>query len=458
MLDARMAGAHRTAWLRAAADPVFALFLVTVAVCLVRARDQPSVEVGLGSTSVSVTPADVLLVALAVVSLLRLWRVRRVPAGAGLVLVTAGAFAGWLFLSSLPNGATAIVAAGKVVELGALTLAGAVLLDRSERLVALLALVTAMTVAAVAWALVGFARNPGDRQASFLGEHDLAALSTLALALGLIALVSGRRELGRLPLVAGIAGALGVTLGAALASLLGLYLAAAGLLLAAALRRSLRLRAAVSTLLVCAAVTAGTLELRSGDLGFLYQWLGDDTEEPGAYAGSWSQRLIFAYIGGRVFLAQPVLGTGWYGELPPSAYARFVPDARERFPDQPPHYFPPEGDDFIPQQLYDQILYELGLVGAALFLALAVAAARAAVAAARGHPPSEPGEHVAYLPLTWLCAMAGALAGAALFGGSPIAALFWLVLGVAAACPSLLPARAEDPAGVAGSEPVAALR
>jgi hypothetical protein len=313
-----------------------------------------------------------------------------------------------------------------------------------------------MTVAAVAWALVGFARDPGARQPSFLGEHDLAALSTLALALGLIALVVGRGELGRLPLVAGLAGGLGVVLGAALASLLGLYLAAAALLIAAAARRALRTRAAVLTVLACAAVTAGTLELRSGDLGFLYQWLGEEEDRPGEFAGSWSQRLIFAYIGGRVFLANPIAGTGWHGELPADEYARFLPDARERFSDQPAHYFPPADGTFIPQQAYDEVLYQLGLIGAALFVLVAVAAVRAAVLVAARWPRDGPGAYGAYLALTWLGALAGALAGAALFGGTPIAAIFWLVLGVVAAAPGLLPTTAPGAAVAAVPAPAAA--
>ena len=38
----------------------------------------------------------------------------------------------------------------------------------------------------------------------------------------------------------------------------------------------------------------------------------------------------------------------------------------------------------------------------------------------------------------WVAGMAGALAGAALFGGSPLASLFWLTLGVVAATPLLV--------------------
>ena len=128
-------------------------------------------------------------------------------------------------------------------------------------------------------------------------------------------------------------------------------------------------------------MTAGTLSLRSGELGFIQEWFGPEPETPGQYAASWSQRLIYAYVGGRVFLDRPVLGTGWHGELPPEDYARYLPDARERFSDQPPRYFPKRDGTFIPQQTYDQVLFELGLVGAAAFLAAALLAVRQAVQA-----------------------------------------------------------------------------
>ena len=149
---------------------------------------------------------------------------------------------------------------------------------------------------------------------------------------------------------------------------------------------------------------------------------------PASTPASWSQRLIYAYIGGRIFLDQPVLGTGWHGLLPPEEFARYLPDARERFSDQPAHYFPPADGHFIPQQTYDQVLFELGLVGAGvLAVLLALAGWRAAVAARRRDPDA------AYIPAMWLAAVLGAIAGAALFGGAPLTAMFWLSLGVVAA-------------------------
>ena len=171
--------------------------------------------------------------------------------------------------------------------------------------------------------------------------------------------------------------------------------------------------------------------MRQGDLGFLQAWFGPGAEQPGELSSSWSQRLIYAYVGGRVFLDRPILGTGWHGELPPSDFAQYLPDARARFPGEPPHYFPPATGDFIPQQTYDQILFQLGLVGAAVFVALAALAV--ARAGSRTRIRFADG---AYIPASWLAAFAGALAGAALFGGSPLTAAFWLTLGVVAADPT----------------------
>ena len=231
--------------------------------------------------------------------------------------------------------------------------------------------------------------------------------------------------------IAGLAaGVLGVVLGASLASLLGVYLAAAVITAISIRRHEVRTSAIFLTIAVAAVATAGTLAMRQGDLGFLQSAFGPPPERPGEYSASWSQRLIYSYVGGRVFLDRPLLGTGWEGELPPADFAEYVPDARERFPDEPAHYFPPTDRDFIPQQTYDQVLFQLGLVGAGLFAALALLTVRRAANRAR-HASGD----AAYVPGGWLAATAAALAGAALFGGSPLTAVFWLTLGVVAAEP-----------------------
>jgi hypothetical protein len=85
------------------------------------------------------------------------------------------------------------------------------------------------------------------------------------------------------------------------------------------------------------------------------------------------------------------------------------------------------------------VLYELGIVGALLFLVLAVVVVRAAVRVARTWPRNDPDEPAAYLPAAWVAALAGGLTGAALFGGIPLAAIFWITIGVTALASSLAP-------------------
>jgi hypothetical protein len=447
-----MAGPLQQRLLRPASEPSSLLLVVAVAASLARVADQPSLDLDVAGTDVSLVPADLAFAALAAAVALRLVRRRGFARPTRWIVAAAAAFATWLMLSALANGAGAIVAAGRLVELGVLGLGVVVLVTSREQLWLLVATLVAGTAIAVAVGLVGFVSDPGARQGSFLGEHDLAALSSLSLSLGLAALYA-RHDFGRPALVAGIAGALGIVLGAALASLLGLYLAALAVVGVAAVRRSVTARALLVTVLVVGAVTAGTLAQRSGELGFLRFLAQEEEERPGEFAASWSQRLIFAYVGLRVFEDNPVVGSGWYPNLPPSEYARFLPDARERFSDQPARYFPPADGEFIPQQTPDQVLYELGLVGAVLFLLVVGATIRSAARTARAWP-REDDELLGYLPAAWTGAIAGALAGGALFGGTPLAALFWLTLGTVAATASLAP-RAE-PAGDAAAEPTLA--
>jgi len=419
-------------WRQASQSRAYGLFLVTVGLALVRSRDQPSVDIGFVGTTVSVVATDAALGALAVVAIVVLTRER---VGAHAVLATATAFVGLVLLTGAVNGAAAFVSAGKLVELAALGLGALALVRTRERLEALVDLLILFTAVADAYALVEFVRGGGGRQASFLGEHDFAALATMPLVYGLVLLFEERTRVGGRALAAIAVGALGVALGAALASLLGLYIGSAVLLLLALRRGALLARPALTSVGVIAAVTAVTLLLRSGDLGFLQQWFGKEPERPGQYASSWSQRLIYAYVGGRVFLDHPLLGTGWWGELPTREFVRYLPDARRRFRDQPPRYFPPADRMFIPQQTYDQVLYELGIVGGAALLAFLVALGGRCVVAARRAT-----DRLAYLPSAWLAAVLGAIAGEALFGGSPLAAVFWLTAGVVAAVPLLLEA------------------
>lgn len=415
-------------------DRRFALFVATVALCLIRARDQPSVELGIGGTTAAIVPGDIALLGLTVVALAVIAK-RGLGREAWPSLIAAALFCLWVLATAATNGATAFVSGAKVVELAALALGALAFVRRRSQLDALADLLILFTLVADAVGVVKFITGGGGRQPSFLGEHDFAALATLPLLYGLALLHERGRD--RRAWLAIVAGSLGCVLGAALASLLGLYLGAAVVLAVHALARRLTLRDVAATVAVVGLVTGGTLVLRAGDLGFLQSWFGKPASRPGQYSSSWSQRLIYTYVGGRIFLAHPVAGTGWWGDLPPREFSRFLPAARDRFPDEPPHYFPPADKPFIPQQTYDEVLYELGAVGALLFLALLVALGRAAARAARVARGA-----VKTIPAAWLAASLGALAGEGFFGGTALAATFWLVAGVVVAL-SLEPGRDE---------------
>ena len=259
----------------------------------------------------------------------------------------------------------------------------------------------------------------------------------MTLSIWFAHLYAGTARWRRVAQAAGIIGAVGITLGAALASLLGRLPGGRGRSPASpGTRGEFRVKA------LCdhgrrrdrdhrrrARAPRRTTSASCGRGSATH----DQSQPAGAEHGSWSQRLIFAYIGGRIFLANPVVGTGWYPELPPKEYARFLPDTHRRYPLQPADLFPPADGKFIPQMTYDQVLYELGAAGALVFLLLLAATVRDSLRSARGWPRGSPDSALAYVAATWTASMIGVLAGIALFGGTTVAALFWLTLGAVAA-------------------------
>ena len=427
-------------------DLSFLVFCAALALSLVRAIDMPKFEVTIGSTDVDVTPTDIALIALAVVCALRLLGRASLPQPARAPALAAAAFSGWLLISSALNGFDAVVAAVKLLEYGVLALGLVLLVRRRIQLWIVVGVIGAFAVAASTWGFLAFfglvdADFTGRRQPSFTGEHELALLSTMTLAVALASFYTPRHRLPRAALAAGgVVGAVGIVLGAAFASLLALYAATAAIVLVARSRHEVTRRALAITLTTVLLVTAGVLGLRSGDIGGFLRSLGvgQREEQLDRNAASWNERLVFAYIGGRIFLDQPVLGTGWHGQLPPEEYVQYLADARARFPDLPANYFPDE-NGFIPQQTYDQVLYELGIVGALLFLLLGALTLHATVQVARAWPRGDPDEPAAFVPVAWAAALTCALLGAALFGGSALTAAFWLVIGLAATAPSLVP-------------------
>ena len=255
-------------------------------------------------TTASIVPGDILLLALAIVAVATVVR-DGLPRGSWFDDRGGSGVRALLVVSGAANGSTAVVSAVKVTELTALGLGAAVLIKTRAPLEALVDLLLLFTIAADVVGAVRFV-TAGGRQASFLGEHDFAALATLPLLYGLAVLFTGgsrtacnrgdRRGRPRLRPRLRRSRAWSACISAPRRC--SSSPAPGG---SSTLRRGRRHRQPWS-----AVVTAGTLFIRAGELSFLQAWFGKPESRPGQYAASWSQRLIYAYVGGRVFLAHPL--------------------------------------------------------------------------------------------------------------------------------------------------------
>ena len=265
----------------------------------------------------------------------------------------------------------------------------------------------------------------GQRKPSFVGYHDYAALSGATLCLALLVVARGARSPAerRFAVAAGLAGGVGMVLGGAFDSLLGIVLAASGIVVATRLRDPRRL-AAIAVIVL--SVAFGVVAIRSAAVADGLKFLGVKKGTGGAatHIQSYRQRVLLAYIGGRIFIAHPLLGVGWQGSSDPYAFTPYLAAAHRRF-DQPPQAFPSQAQRWGVQNAYVQSLADLGILGLVAFLAALLVPAL--VAARRG--VGDPRVLGIALPLLML----GVWNGYGLVAGIPAAALTWLGVGVAAA-------------------------
>jgi O-antigen ligase len=310
-----------------------------------------------------------------------------------------------------------------------------VLLVRSARdLVPVARAVVAWSVAATSWGLLQFlgvvsefeGKRPGQREPSFVGIHDFAALSGAALVVGAVgvALGDGRPAGRRWSLVALGTGALGVVLSGAMTAVLGLWLAVAAVLLGARAVGALRTRSALALAAVVVLVTAGTAAMRADTIERFAEFLGirDRVEQTGVE--SYAHRTLLAYIGGRVWLDRPLTGVGWQASSEEWAYGPFLDDARARFPNEPDQAFPSPEHPWGIQLLYLQVAADLGIAGIVALLGLAAAAVTAGIRGLRS-------SLVPLVGLGWICVAAGVWAGIGLVAGLPLGALTWIAMGLA---------------------------
>jgi O-antigen ligase len=403
---------------------------------------QPTLSIDVSSTSIDATLADAAIACVVVAAIARARRDGWGPLANGrVVLGLATAFlvvaVASLATPSLLDEdyafASHAISVAKFAWYATL-LPATLLLVRSLRdVVPLVWAVTGWSVAATAWGVLQFlgvvsefeGKRPGQREPSFVGIHDFAALSGAALVLGAlgIALGDGRPAGRRLSVVALVSGAVGVVLSGAMTAVAGLWLATAAVLLGARAVAALRPRRALALAAVTVLVTAGTAAMRADTIERFAEFLGirDRVEETGVE--SYAHRTLLAYIGGRIWLDRPITGVGWQASSEHWAYGPFLSDAHARFPDEPAQAFPSPDHPWGIQLLYLQVAADLGIAGIATLLALAAAAIAAGVRNLRASPN-------ALLGLGWLAIAAGVWSGIGLVAGLPLGALTWIALGL----------------------------
>ncbi len=423
--------------------PTEALVLAAaVPFLFLHATYQPTLSIGAGSTSIDVTLADAAIAATLAAAIARATRDGWEPLrrarwlllfASALVVVGAVSLATPSLLGEEYDVGVHAISVAKFAWYASL-LPATVLLVRSVRdAVPLLRIVVAWSVAATAVGLLQFlgvvaefeGKRPGQREPSFVGIHDLAALSGAALVIGAVgvALGDGRPVGRRWSAVALATGALGVVLSGAMTAVLGLWLAVAAVLLGARAVRVLRARRALALLAVAGLVTAGTAAMRADTIERFAEFIGlrDRTEQTGVE--SYAHRTLLAYIGGRIWLDHPVTGVGWQASGEEWAYGPFLEDARARFPNEPEQAFPAPDRPWGIQLLYLQVAADLGVAGVAALIALVVAGIAAGIRGIRSSP-------VPLVGLGWLLVAAGVWAGIGLVPGLPLGALTWLAFGL----------------------------
>jgi O-antigen ligase len=324
-----------------------------------------------------------------------------------------------------------LVTAAKYVEYALLAPAAVLLVRRREDVALLAATAVAASVVASALAVVQFfgwgivgGWPAGYRQPAFLGHHDFAALSGVALAIGLAAIALPGRFDRRLAVPAGIAGAIGLFLSGSLAGAIGLVAAAA---VAAFVARG-SLGRAGAILGIAVAVFGGVVLFRGGDVKSLLHQIGIGKKDERVRVESYVQRTMLAYYGWRVFLDQPAAGAGWQASNDEYVYRPFLPLLHRKFPNTPEKGFPSPEHPYGIQNAYIQALADLGVIGLVLFLTALVAPLWLAFRGLVRGPP----EATTLVAAMGLLVSMGVLTALGLVAGIPTDALLWLAAGLCA--------------------------
>jgi len=359
-----------------------------------------------------------------------LWRPRLLWIAAGALLAL---FVVSCFWSPPDQTQTHLITAAKYIEYALLAPALVLLLRRRIDVDRLLLVMIGWSVAASGWGVLQFlgvvnefrGKNPDQREPSFLGIEDFAALSGAVLVIAFvgIALNEPRRRV----VVAGIAGAVGMIVAASVLAFAGIALA--GLVIAVVARRGrkLSLRRLLAIGAIGIVVGGGVYDLRAGDASSFFSFLKTGKAGAPVSAGvqTGSQRVLLSYLGLRMWEAHPLLGVGFERSF--DHYQPYLAAAKRRFPDQHPKAFPSPAHEWGVQNFWIQLLADVGIVGLVLGL---VTFGTGLTMALRARTDLRP---LGLIAAGWICVTIGSLNGTGIVAGLPLDALVWMGLGLAAA-------------------------
>ena len=433
--------ARATAVVASLSSPGTLVLAAALPILFLHVRFQPGFTLDAGSTSVHVVLSDLAVLAVAAVALWVWVRDRPSLAAGRWVWIATVAFLVWDFaavvyplaLDESYDWHTHLVTAGKFAEYALLAPAFVVLVRRGADLELVVWTLVLWSVAASAVAVVQFfgwrilAGWPtGWRQPSFLGHHDLAGLSGAAgcVALLWLALPVGRSV--RLGVVAAVSGVIGLILSGSTAGAIGFGLASAAAFVVGRWRGHASRRRLAAILCLPLVVVAGLVPLRSGDVGHLLRYFGIGPKEKEQNVETLVQRTLLLYIGWRIFLDHPAIGTGFESSLEQSVYSPYLDDARSKFPSAPPRAFPSPEHPWGVQNLYVQALADTGVIGFLLLVGVFVSGLATAGRVVLRGPPA-----VGLLAVLWLLVCIGVWNALGIIAGIPMDALTWLALGLA---------------------------
>ena len=331
-----------------------------------------------------------------------------------------------------------MVTTGKYVEYALLAPAAALLVRRVED--PLLLLLASSPRASSRRRSPSFSSSAGEsrggwpagyRQPSFLGHHDFASLSGLALTIALAAIaLPGGASTGGLRWRPAPAGVVGLLVSGSIAGAIGLL--AAGVVAAVVARASARRAGGDRRDRGRGARRSGPFPRRRREV---VPPLRRDRQAGGA-AGveSYVQRTMLVYYGWRVFLDHPLAGAGWQASNDEYVYGPLLPTLHREFPNTPQTGVPVAAS--TPTASRTPMSRRCPTSAWSGSCSSSARCSRRS-GSRRGPVVRGPPDVSALVPVSWLLVTMGVLTAIGLVAGIPLDAMLWIAAGLCAAPPLL---------------------